>query len=112
MRNIVKRVELADFDARVRFLERFARRTLKGGFAVFHETRGHGPQAMPRFYAAAAQQDFVFPLGYAADDHARILVVDGGTRDAHEARQRVAFGYAQFYRCAAITAEFHWEWRF
>jgi hypothetical protein len=91
--------------------ERLAQRALIRGFAVLHETGGHRPQAVARLNPALAQQDFVFPLRNAANDHSRILVVNGLARAAYMARQRVALRDAQLDRRAALIAEFHeQEW--
>src|SRR4051812_10438477 len=60
---------------------------------------------MPRLDCAAAQQDFVFPLGNAADDDARILIVDDVARRAYEPRQRVAFGHSQLNRGTAVATK-------
>jgi len=55
VRDVVERIELADLDPRVGFFERLARRALKSRLAVFHEPRGHRPQAVARLDRAPAQ---------------------------------------------------------
>ena len=72
---------------------------------MFHEARRHGPKSVSRFDRAAARQNFVFPFRDAAHNHSRVLIMNDVALAAHEARQRVAFGYSQFNGGAAIAAK-------
>ncbi len=60
-----------------------------------------------RFNRAPAQQDAALPLGDAADDHFRILVMDGAAGVADMARQGVAGRNLEGDGCAAVAAEVH-----
>ncbi|MNC85182.1 hypothetical protein D3C83_07680 [compost metagenome] len=107
MRNVIEGVERTDLDAGIGFLQRLAQRALKGGFAVLHVACRHGPQSVARLDGAAAQQDAVLPLGYAAHHHARILVMNRMAGVAYMPGQRVSGRYFERDRCAAVAAEFH-----
>src|SRR3972149_5159937 len=107
VRDVVERVERTDFHPCVGLLQSLAQRALTCGFAVFHVAGGPRPQPVTRLDRAAAQQDPVLPFHDATDHHPRVLVVDGVASAAYEARQRVAFGYAQCDLRAALAAEFH-----
>ena len=56
---------------------------------------------------APAEEDALFPLGNAADDDLRILIVNGAARVAHMTREGIAGGNFLRHRGAAIAAEFH-----
>lgn len=65
-----------DFDIGAGLLLGFPYGCLRRRFAVFHETAGQRPVAMPWLDGAAAQQYFSVPLRRAANDEARIFIVD------------------------------------
>ena len=75
-----------------RFLAGFSRRALSQCFAVFHETRRHGPESMTWFDRSSAQKDLLTGLGYAADDYPGVFVVNSSTSLAHGTRQAIACG--------------------
>src|SRR5439155_8837966 len=90
------------------FLECFAHRTGADRLRVLQETRGQCPETEARLDGALAQQHLIAPGRQAADDHLRILVMNGLAVRADEARHVVAFRHAED-ECggAAVTAEVH-----
>ena len=107
VRNVEQCIQPQDLDLRVGFLERLAHGAFGGGFAVFHEARGHGPQAVAGFDGAAAQQDAAFPFGNASHHHFWIFVVNDPAVRANVAGKAVAGRHTVFDWCAASAAEFH-----
>ena len=83
------RVQVADDDARARFLERFPHGAGGDGLAVLEKAGGKRPQTVARLDRAPAQQHLILPFGQAADDDLRILVVDRAARRTDEPRQVV-----------------------
>ena len=107
VRNVVHRIQRADFDTGIGLFQRFACRALCRGFAVFHETGGDGPQAVARFNRATAQQDAMFPFSDAADDHFRVLIMDRAAGIADMPGQAVARRDFKRDGGAAVAAELH-----
>jgi len=95
LRQADDRVERAELDARVGFLESLARRARAQRLAVLEETRGQRPQSKPRLDRALAQQHAVLPFGQAPDDDLGILIMDRAAPLAYVARQRVVGRHAK-----------------
>src|SRR6266404_3063300 len=80
------RQQRADLDPRHRLFVALARRRGLQGLAVFHESGRYRPKPQARFDRTAAQQDLALPLGQAAQNQQRVLVVNHAAICADEAR--------------------------
>jgi hypothetical protein len=105
--NVYDRQQRADLDLRQSLFVGLASGTLLKGFAVLHESGGHGPKAAPRLDTASAQEDLSLVVSDAPDDEPGVLVVDDSTRVADVARQLVARWDAKFDFSAALVTEIH-----
>ena len=82
-------------DISSRFLSGFTAGGLDRGFAVFHEAARKCPVAMARFDGASAHQDTALPFSYAADDEARVFIMDVAASAADVSWKTVADGYGE-----------------
>src|SRR5260370_14843635 len=94
-------------EARQRFLVRLAGRGLLQRLAVLHEASRDRPIAKTRLDRATAEQDPALMLRNAADDQARVLVVNRAAAVTDVARQVIARRNAQRDRRAALAAVLH-----
>lgn len=65
--------------------------TLLHSLPRFQESAGQIPQAIAGFNGPSGNENTVFPYGYAAHDHAWVLVVDHPATTTNETRQMIAF---------------------
>jgi hypothetical protein len=108
--HIQHREQTFHFDLRARLLNRFAQRTICGGFTQFHEACRQSPLAMARLDVALAQKHpFTLfpPIRYGTNHIQRVFIMNGPARRANRTNLGVAVvWYAVFNGGAAIAAVF------
>ncbi len=107
MRQTEETVEASDLHARIGLLQGLARGPVLGGLTALHEAGRERPETMAGLNRPPTEQNFVFPLRNAADDHLGILIVDGPALTADMALAVVAGGDEKADGGAATAAIIH-----
>src|SRR3569833_205459 len=91
------------------FLLRLPGGRLLERLAVFHKTRGDGPEAAPWLNGPPAEEDATFVLGNASYDEARVLIMNRPAGIADVAGNEIARRNAQLDTRDTLITEVHCE---
>ena len=96
-----------DVDVGEGLFDGLARGTVLHRFAILEKARGNRPVATARLDGTLAQQYLALPLGHAAHNNPRIVVVNRVAGGADETQPLIAGRDARFEHLATVRAEFH-----